>query len=226
MALDRNDNGLIDDGGELFGNFTEQPLTPRPNGYLALAVFDKNADDFIDNADAIFSRLRLWQDTNHDGASQLNELTTLQQSGISASGLSFEPYRLVDQHGNLFCYGAPIRVAGASRVGRLSYDVFLVNERSESAAIDQDVSKPAYATITQTACVCTLTTRGMRTYRPGEIVQYCGPAYLNPYCAGCIGDNDCVPLCQGDWNVCTISNCQGYAPQCLVPANPPCRVGL
>lgn len=134
LALDRDGNDTIDDGGELFGNHTLLISGEKaPNGYVALAEFDQlseggNEDEVIDHLDAIFPKLRIWIDANHDGVSQPSELTSLAEAGVKRLDVTYTESQRLDAHGNALRYLSKAWVEGAGNSEKpvKTSDVFFV----------------------------------------------------------------------------------------------------
>jgi hypothetical protein len=141
LALDRNGNGVIDSAKELFGDITAQPASSDPNGFLALAVFDSNGDGVIDSRDAIWPKLVVWIDTNHDGISQPNELHSLDSLGIHGIDLRYHMSPHTDPYGNQFRYKGTLNPVNPD-VNRVIYDVILVPSTAAKVK-NPPLSRPA-----------------------------------------------------------------------------------
>lgn len=134
LVLDRNGNGTVDNGTELFGDVTNQP-DPRVgearNGFVALAEFDKpshggNGDGCISEADAVFASLRLWADENHNGFSEPNELHTSGDIGVVSISLDYRLSEQADRYGNKFRYRSKVTMLN-KRAGPWAWDVLLAS---------------------------------------------------------------------------------------------------
>ncbi|WP_050335801.1 calcium-binding protein [Campylobacter ureolyticus] len=108
LALDKNNNGLIDNGNELFGNHTisntkfgeqEANNDTSINGYEALKAYDLNGDNVIDSKDEIYDKLLLWKDSNQNAITDKGELIKLKDSGIVSIDLNYKNTN-TDEKGN------------------------------------------------------------------------------------------------------------------------------
>ncbi len=84
LTYDRNGNGVIDDGSELFGD-----QNGALHGFAELGKYDANNDGKITILDPIFKALKLYRDLNGDGKMSKNEFHTLAELGIKALNLNF-----------------------------------------------------------------------------------------------------------------------------------------
>ena len=96
LYLDDNGNGVVDSGRELFGD-----QEGDANGYAELSRYDENNDGKIDELDAVYSKLRLWQDKNQDGTNQESESLTLLEAGIKSIQLKYDTINQKDNSGNI-----------------------------------------------------------------------------------------------------------------------------
>ncbi|MBK3754355.1 hypothetical protein GFL87_20785 [Pseudomonas aeruginosa] len=101
LVWDRNGNGTIDNGGELFGvDFIKENGQKASDGFDALRDLDSNRDGIFDVKDEQFGDLKIWQDLNQDGIAQANELKSLNDHNITAINLDIEK-SAEDNNGNL-----------------------------------------------------------------------------------------------------------------------------
>lgn len=73
LALDKNGDGTINDGSELFG-------TRSGDGFKDLAAYDEDGNGWIDEADNVFKRLKIWA-KNEDGT---DTLISIKEAGVGA----------------------------------------------------------------------------------------------------------------------------------------------
>jgi hypothetical protein len=117
LALDRDQNGSIESGAELFGDAV------AANGWVALAELDTNNDGVMNGSDPAWRDLLLWYDRNHDGRSSATELVAIAASNIIAIDTSYRWTGRRDPFGNMFRYAGQITLANGRRQ---AYDVYFL----------------------------------------------------------------------------------------------------
>ncbi len=121
LVLDRNDNGVIDSGRELFGVDTlKSNGNLASNGFDALSDLDSNHDDVFDQNDEEFAQVKIWRDFNQNGIATANELFSLPQMGIISINLNATVKNVNFGNGNVqTAAAAHLMVDGTGQTGNL-----------------------------------------------------------------------------------------------------------
>ena len=101
LVIDKDGNGKIDSGNELFGNNTELSNgSLAANGYEALQELDTNGDGTLNSRDEAWQQLQVWQDRNGNARVDDGELMSLSEAGIAAIDTDYKNSTWVDKQGN------------------------------------------------------------------------------------------------------------------------------
>ena len=125
LALDRNGNGQIDDGSELFGDQND-----ADNGYEELAKLDTNQDGQITSEDEAFSELKVWADMDGDGKVGKGEMKGLEEVGITSISTNYSGNvgEKFDKNGNDISLTSSFTMdVDGESVTRDTVDAFFVN---------------------------------------------------------------------------------------------------
>ncbi|BCM25597.1 calcium-binding protein [Methyloradius palustris] len=102
LVMDRNGNGYIDNGRELFGDATLKSNGQlAADGFDAIADQDTNQDGIVSSLDDNWDNLLVWRDLNQDGISQANELTSLNTLGIASINVTSVEHNTLLNNGNV-----------------------------------------------------------------------------------------------------------------------------
>ncbi len=137
LVLDRNHDGIINNGSELFGDHTRLANGEKASdGYAALREFDSNGDGAISSEDAIYGDLRIWIDSNSDGVSGAGETKTLAELGIAKINLNATVGTATD-NGNIL--GLTSSYETTDGVIHDAADVWFLAKRTSVAAVSDSV---------------------------------------------------------------------------------------
>jgi len=110
LAVDRDNNGTVDNGTELFGTFTYPGIG---NGYNALERMQRQSHGTgwgsVTSRDRLFARLLLWTDRNHNGVSEPSELRPTGDV-LANIGIGYQRFGEQDEHGNQYRFKGFVHV--------------------------------------------------------------------------------------------------------------------
>jgi Ca2+-binding RTX toxin-like protein len=139
LVLDRNTNGLIDDGSEIQFSTDEEHAISDLEG---LRAYDTNENGFFDRLDADFARFQVWRDANQDGVSQAGELFSLDELQITAINLTLTPNTAQQQPDQNFIYGTTQFTRADGTIGQVG-DVMLAYQGAPTITLVSSTPAPA-----------------------------------------------------------------------------------
>ena len=138
LVADRNQDGVINDGSELFGSSTLlNNGTKALDGYQALAQFDSNSDGVVNQQDTDFNKLSVWSDRNSDGITETGELKSLAELGITQLSTQAEEVR-ESNAGNLIGLISTYQTADGNQ--HASADVWFVVDKDSKGVVSKNLA--------------------------------------------------------------------------------------